>query len=229
MIEFEWEKPDYESGYPSFWVPETTSAPDYEGYWLKLDTWSRDEAILLLHSISPELLGGFNDFDRLIAMMKKPRDLGDSLAFVCSIYDNSVDAKKISLSISPGEFIQWAHSKGFEIPDPLKALLDKKSATKKMPRKRYSKKKPPEDKAFNDEFELLWSRFVWVCKYDAKKLLIYYQKNQKNFKIIEGAWLESKPLFEGIKTNDRKIAHNAKDKVKRKLHKLVKKKQGRKE
>lgn len=119
----EWENEDFGVDVLTFWGPSELKTPDYEGYWLKFDTWARDEAILLLHNICPANILGYGVLCRIISQMRKPVELARSLQMVDGVLDNSQYSKKINSRNTPKEFVQWAHSKGFEIPEPLKPLL----------------------------------------------------------------------------------------------------------
>ena len=109
--------------------PRVLKKPRYE-YWLKLDTWKSDEAILLLHDICPSIFNtGLVGF--LVKRMKHPEHLRQSLSDVKNMLENSIYAEKniasgFSSTLDPSEFIQWADSKGLKIPEALKPLLIQK-------------------------------------------------------------------------------------------------------
>jgi hypothetical protein len=122
----------------------------------------------------------------------------------------------------PKDVVQWAQSKGFEIPEPLKVLLDKNPVAKKKPGR---KKKPLYPADFTAEFNKLWKVAVFH-KYDKKKLITWHKKN--SFAIITGLMLDNNDLYKGIKKPDGNADHNAKETFKRRLWKMIKKEQQKK-
>ena len=110
-------------------------APD-AARWLRKDLWAVNDAVCLLHDVDP------SHRDNMIRRSKQfeARYLDD--------LDTVEKAEKFSLKTSdlptymgtdgkvyaevePKTFIQWANSKGYEIPEPFKPLL--KEATSDIP------------------------------------------------------------------------------------------------
>jgi len=65
----------------NFSSPRLLYKPDYAGYWLSLDTWPKDTAILLLHNICPRILL-YSSLADIINRMEEPGDLKKSLLLV---------------------------------------------------------------------------------------------------------------------------------------------------
>jgi hypothetical protein len=132
MVKVAWKKEDYFYDYNGleveFYAPEQIDTPDYTGYWLKFDTWTEGEAIFLLHNVCASVLQ-WGGLDVIIERMLSPRKLKKAIEETRAILRNSLISKTFFVAgIDPirfekKAFIKWAHSKGFEIPEPLKHLL----------------------------------------------------------------------------------------------------------
>jgi len=98
-------------------------APDYE-HWAKVDIWTKAEAILILNRIDPshvERKGATPE--HFIEYFQDPEDLKISMDKILKEL-NGTDFQQVrNLSGHDGikrvDFIKWAQSKGYKIPDEL--------------------------------------------------------------------------------------------------------------
>lgn len=98
--------------------------------WLRKDVWAVNDAVCLLQNFDP------SERDNLIRGNKeREAQYNDDLDTVekaegCSLQVIDLDTYmgtegKVYAEVEPTVFIQWAHSKGYDIPDLLKSLLKK--------------------------------------------------------------------------------------------------------
>ena len=102
-------------------------APDYQEY-LKRDLWELEDAISLLLNINPNKTDArlrsnkkiFKEFDDLTKMVVLSKNR--SLLWAKDIMPTN--KLRGHFMVEPKIFINWAHSKEYEIPEPLLHLLD---------------------------------------------------------------------------------------------------------
>ena len=101
--------------------------------WLRKDVWAVDDAVCLLRNIDPD------DKDNLIRKSEQfEKQYIDDLDTVekaegmtLPIFDNHTYMgveDVVYAEVEPKIFIQWANSKGYDIPEPFKPLLEKATA-----------------------------------------------------------------------------------------------------
>jgi hypothetical protein len=98
--------------------------------WLRKDAWAVNDAVCLLQNFDP------SERDNLIRRSKEfEEQYNDALDTVEKAEGYSLQVLdedtcigvegKVYAEVDPTVFIQWAHSKGYDIPDLLKSLLKK--------------------------------------------------------------------------------------------------------
>lgn len=96
------------------WWSDGKKPPNYS-FWLRMDTWTKEQALLLMFGLEPkrvslEFIGGY---------------VGAGVDKAISIYEwyeivtNSITSRKIGAISSVDDWINWFDSKGFEIPKEL--------------------------------------------------------------------------------------------------------------
>ena len=112
--------------------------PDYT-HWLRMEAWRLDQAVSLLLNFEPEKCGLCretdkkldNNFREILAVARTSEN--ESLIVIKRTF---VSKLRVDLAIvKPSIFVQWAHSKGYEIPEHLLHLLgdkEEKQATREL-------------------------------------------------------------------------------------------------
>jgi hypothetical protein len=114
---------------------------DYE-YWLLLDEWEEDDAVLLLHGIDPRSNEG-EELKNLMPYLRYSTSITDEgILQVRNVYElmrNSIRAGKLGrpvfgrfsrfkdAHIEPLEFLRWAKAKARPLPPEIDAFLASKS------------------------------------------------------------------------------------------------------
>ncbi len=98
--------------------------------WLKADLWTIERAILLL--INAETLPSRNYYSSGRCNTLNEQDIYDDFMKIWTIAESSLIAgtlkrqgksyPSVNSQVLPSDYIQWAESKGFQMPDELKAI-----------------------------------------------------------------------------------------------------------
>jgi hypothetical protein len=108
--------------------PKATDRMSAHTRWLRKDLWALDDAIFLLHNVDPDnsdkLIRNSKQFEKMYldALDTAVKAEGITLP----IFDTSTymgTEGKVYAEVEPKNFIQWADSKEYAIPEPFQQLL----------------------------------------------------------------------------------------------------------
>lgn len=161
---------------------------DYE-YFLKFERWEINDAICLL--ILPADLtinkGEESKFNKLNPLVKDAINAGTLKAYSGRDLISAISDDFENILCEPSDFIKWANSKGFPIPDPLKTLLNEEdtsniSSTDEIPP--YLDKKKYRE-FFSEELEAAIETWLYIYGPEGKISKDKKLHGKPNRKIID--------------------------------------------
>lgn len=154
-------------------------------YWLKMATWTWDEGAALIHGLQPreEKITPYQDSTRkLFPIIKSSRECGEHAV-------RALQAGQLKYNSKPIEFLTWAKSLGYPIPEGLQGLfggseeLTKRVNNESQPVSVITLKKPKRTDALSPlitraikECDSYESSAVWnkMCEYARNKVTPLY-------------------------------------------------------
>jgi hypothetical protein len=106
------------------WWSEGVNDADYE-YWLKMDSWTYEESVLLVHGLEPRKIniGKIQKYSNFIGKAKSICEMAEVLSRAVK----HGQRHQTKIPISPSDFINWCIEKGFDVPKQLNSEAQNKS------------------------------------------------------------------------------------------------------
>lgn len=100
--------------------PDFLDAKGWE-LWLSMPAWTIEEFSCLMHGIDPD------EAERTIGIFSPVRRIGNNnVADMLRLLKRSETIEEISNTMEPIKFIKWAMDRGFDIPNEMKSIFDKR-------------------------------------------------------------------------------------------------------